>query len=493
MKRKSLKAKRVVKAEELEKDTELQKDLEKDSDKEELDIKEEDIVEETEEASDEKDSDEKDTEDANEEVLVLDSGATVDENEHPEAEEAEDLVTITKEDGTKIYVEKVTDVESDEEKKEVYEAIVEAENAETPAEDEEASEDLSEELNEDLEDEIDEVSYVAAACHTPRASLNNSYYILKLKGGKIKALKANKVLSPKLKNILLKRFASKQELPEPTTIFQKIADKVGYTFGSFYKLASKFTRKAEDTTATIKETSNAKDNDEAKELKNFSLDTNDIEKNKYDSSIALDKKEFDSAVSEETKSAKSRVKSYFGRLPSQSKVGNDPVWGLRDFDKERNKVEKTTASQLKSLQKAIKTVREQKEIMASQAEEINKLKAELQSINDQKAAMIKNVKINKILAALNITNAEEKMAFEKKYASYNAEKLDAIYEFVTADAVTETNLMHEQMMNDQMKKEASELNGKIPTFNLEENLSGNEEVDMATILKERELAKIRKN
>ena len=224
-------AKRKIKAEEEIKEETV--DLEKDE--KDLDVKEE-VVEDAPKA-DEKAEETPATEEK-EDLIVLSDGATVEEKVKLTEEEADDLAKITKVDGTEIFVE--TPEGTDEEKKEVYEAIIEAE---TPAE--EVAEDLEGEVNEEMPEameEIEEVGYVPAACHTAHASLNNSYYILKLKGGKLKALKAGKILNKELKASIIKAYKEGKKLPEAETVFNKIASKVGYTFGAFTKLASKLAK-----------------------------------------------------------------------------------------------------------------------------------------------------------------------------------------------------------------------------------------------------------
>ena len=102
-----------IKAEEEVKE-EVKTDLPEETDK---DLK---VEEKVEEAAPEADKAEEPAESDN--LIVLDSGATVDENTGLSEEEAEGLVKITKQDGTELFVEEVEGDE--EEKKEVYEAIL---------------------------------------------------------------------------------------------------------------------------------------------------------------------------------------------------------------------------------------------------------------------------------------------------------------------------------------------------------------------------------
>ena len=118
-------AKKKIKAEEIKeevKDLDLEKsdkDLEKVEDAEKVEEKKEEVEEAP--AAEEAES---------AELIVLDSGATVDEKTGLSEEEAEDLVKITKQDGTELFVEKVDEDLPAEDKKEIYEAIIEADKPE---------------------------------------------------------------------------------------------------------------------------------------------------------------------------------------------------------------------------------------------------------------------------------------------------------------------------------------------------------------------------
>lgn len=502
-------AKRKLKAEEIKE----KKDLEIKEDEKDLN-KKENVKEEVKE--DKKDE----TKTESENLIVLENGATVDENVKLSEEETEDLAKITKADGTEIFVEKVEGEEG--EKKEVYEAIIEADTTDNA---EEISDELMNEVN---DQEIEEVAYVPAACHTAAASLNNSYYILKLKGGKLKALKAGKILNKALKASIIKAYNDGKKLPEAETVFNKIAHKIGYTFGAFTKLASKLSKKVvrkasrilpkvgdtvEIDGKDIKITANEKgvitlengkkllakqiiaadiqdnipgtDNDKAEELKNFSIKEDEVKKDNVESEIALDSKEFNKADEDaNVKAAPSKVKSLYNRLPSKSGVGDEVEWGLKDFNKERNKKEKTMAAQIKSLRDATKELRAQKEVIASKEAEIKALKAKLEEVAKKEATAIKASKIKQIIAALNIDDAEEKAAMTEKFAKYSSEQLDAVYETYTCCPSEEATNMHERMINEVMKKEASELAGFVPAIDLKEEL-GSE--DMEALVLQREL------
>ena len=517
-------AKRKIKAEEEVKET---VDLEKDD--KDLEVKEE-VTEETPKA-DEKAEEEKPATEEKEDLIVLSDGATVEEKVKLTEEEADDLAKITKVDGTEIFVE--TPEGTDEEKKEVYEAIIEAE---TPAE--EVAEDLEGEVNEEMPEtmeEIEEVGYVPAACHTAHASLNNSYYILKLKGGKLKALKAGKILNKELKASIIKAYKEGKKLPEAETVFNKIASKVGYTFGAFTKLASKLSRKVTKKIARkivptvgdtvemngkdIKITASKKgvltlengkkvlakhlvatelpdtvpgtDNDKAEELKNFSIDEKDIKKDNVDSTVALEKAELEEGK-DGVKAAPSKVKSLYNRLPGKSGVGDEVEWAMKDFNKERNKADKTLASQIKALRDATKEIRAQKEVLASKDAEIKALQEKLAAMNSKEETMIKSAKINKILASMNIQDDEEKAAMTEKFAKYSKEQLDAVYETMTACPSEEATIMHERMINEEMKKEASALKGFVPSFTMEEEVPTSTSDEMEALVLERELDSINK-
>ena len=468
-----------IKAEEEVKE-EVKTDLPEETDK---DLK---VEEKVEEAAPEADKAEEPAESDN--LIVLDSGATVDENTGLSEEEAEGLVKITKQDGTELFVEEVEGDE--EEKKEVYEAILEAD---APAE--AVAEGLEEEVNDPLmEEEIDGVAYIPAACSTPKASLENSFFVVKLKSGKTKALKAGNIYSPNLKKALLAGLKEGKELPDETTLFNKIASKIGYTFGAFSKLASKFNAKPKETkkveatkevkSADIPDNIPGEQNDKSEALDNFSLDTKEVETSKLKSQIALKDKELKEAVEKAAKPAPSKVKTYYGRLPAKSNVGDEVEWSLKDFNKETTKAEKTFASQIKSLRDATKELRAQKEVIAAKEAEIKTLQEKLASIQNKEDVMIKSAKITKILASMNITDEEEKYAMSEKFAKYSKEQLDAVYETLTASPSEEATIMHERMINEEMKKEASELAGFVPATTIEEETSDVDEMESLVLKRE---------
>lgn len=515
---------RKIKAEE-----EIKEKEELELKKDDKDLKVEDKVEE--ESTDKVKEKTKEVEEAPEakDLIVLSDGSTVEEEVELSEEEAKDLAKITKQDGTEIFVEKVEGDEA--EKKEVYEAILEAEKPE-----DEVAEELEDEVNTpEFAEEIEEVAYVPAACHTAHASLNNSYYILKLKGGKLKALKAGKILNKELKASIIKAHLAGKKLPEAETVFNKIASKIGFTLGAFHKLASKlsgkvrkvanmFTPKVGDTVdmgdgkevriisrkaglltlangkkvlakhlraAELPDTVPGTKNEDAQLLKNFAIDESDIKKSKYESEVALEGKEFKKADEDAgVKAAPSKVKSLYNRLPSKSEVGDEVEWSLKDFNKERNKQDKTLASQIKALRDATKEVRAQKEALADKDAEIKSLQEKIASYNRKEETILKGAKINKILASMNIEDDEEKAAMTEKFAKYTKAQLDAVYETLTACPSEEATIMHERMINDEMKKEASELKGFVPSFNLEESLNSSD--DMEKLVLERELDSINK-
>lgn len=454
-------------------------DLEKDE--KDLDVKEEEAPKAEEEVKEEEKAEEAPAAEEKEDLIVLSDGATVEEKVKLTEEEADDLAKITKVDGTEIFVE--TPEGTDEEKKEVYEAIIEAEKPE-----EEVAEGLEEEVNvPEFTEEIDEVAYVPAACHTAQASLNNSYYILKLKGGKLKALKAGKILNKQLKASIIKAYNEGKKLPEAETVFNKIAHKIGYTFGAFAKLASKLNMKKIAT--ELPDTVPGKEADKAEELKNFSIDETEIKKDNIDSEVALEKAELEEGK-EGVKAAPSKVKSLYNRLPGKSGVGDEVEWAMKDFNKERNKADKTLASQVKALRDATKELRAQKEVLASKDAEIKALQEKLAAYNSKEETMIKSAKINKILASMNIEDAEEQAAMTEKFAKYSKEQLDAVYETMTACPSEEATIMHERMINDEMKKEASALKGFVPSFTMEEEVKASASDEMEKLVLERELDSI---
>lgn len=491
-----------------EKDLEIKEDVKEETPAEEV---KEEVTEEA-PAAEEKEN-----------LIVLSDGATVEEKVELSEEEADDLAKITKVDGTEIFVQ--TPEGTEEEKKEVYEAIIEAEKPE-----EEVAEGLEEEVNApEFTEEIDEVAYVPAACHTAHASLNNSYYILKLKGGKLKALKAGKILNKELKASIVAAFEEGKKLPEAETVFNKIAHKIGYTFGAFTKLASKLSKKvakrvlpvvgdtveikgkelkitaskkgvvtlengkkllARQLVATeLPDTVPGTENQEAEMLKNFSIDEQDIKKSKVDSEIALEKAELEEGK-DGVKAAPSKVKSLYNKLPGKSGVSDEVEWAMKDFNKERNKQDKTLASQIKALRDATKEIRAQKEVLASKDAEIKSLQEKLDAMNSKEETMIKNAKINKIIASMNIIDAEEQAAMTEKFAKYTKAQLDAVYETMTACPSEEATIMHERMINEEMKKEASALQGFVPSFKMEEEVKASASDEMEKLVLERELDSI---
>lgn len=473
------KSKKIKAEEEIKEETvDLKKD-EKDLDVKEEAPKAEEVTEEVkEEVTEEAPEAEK------EDLIVLTDGATAEEHVKLEEEEADDLTKITKADGTELFVE--TPEGTAEENKEVYEAIIEAE---TPAE--EAAEGLEEEVNApEVMDEIEEVGYVPAACHTAHASLNNSYYILKLKGGKLKALKAGSILNKELKASIIKAHKEGKKLPEAETVFNKIAAKVGYTMQAFTKLASKLSAKPTKKVATeLPDTIPGTDNDKAEMLKNFSIDEADIKKDNIDSTVALEKAELEEGK-DGVKAAPSKVKSLYNRLPGKSGVSEDVDWSMKDFNKERNKADKTLASQIKALRDATKEIRAQKEVIASKDAELKALQEKIAAMNSKEETMIKSAKINKIIASMNITDDEEKAAMTEKFAKYTKAQLDAVYETMTACPSEEATIMHERMINEEMKKEASALKGFVPSFKLEEEVKASTSDEMEKLVLERELDSI---
>lgn len=539
--------KKKLKAEDID---ETKKNEEKNKD--EKDIENEDVEDtskkETPENKTEDTTSEEDTDVEN--TIVLDSGAVVNEGEQPE--EAEDLVTITKEDGTKIYVDKV-EAETEEEKKDIYEAIVSADTAEDGmAESVEIGEEITEDINEDIDpeleapvevdEEIEDATYIGAACNSHKASLENSYFIFRTKAGKMLAVKAGKLLSKQLKASLLTKIIKKQELPSQESVVSKILAKIGTKFSDVKKyvkkLASleksnmnkKITRKAsievkpqigdevEMNGKSFKIVASKKDEfilnngkhikaeellksvstrdidgnekqdvDSNKQLETFSIDDSDIEKSNYKSQVAIDGKEAGKVEEDDVKAAKSKVKNFYNRLPGKSGVGGDPEWGLKDFNSLRNK---TVASQIKTIREMTKSLRAKQEELTKKEEENKALQAKLNAIEESKKAMVKHSKIEKILKAMNVEDPQQKFVMEKKFASYDEGQLNAVYETLTANVDEETNNINEQMMNDELKKEASLLEGKIPTMNLQEANSDSNEVDYVKLLAEKEAAEL---
>lgn len=542
--------KKKLKAEDID---ETKKNEEKNKD--EKDIEKNDVEntseKETPENKTEDTTSEEDTETTDvENTIVLDSGAVVNEDEQPE--ETEDLVTITKEDGTKIYVDKV-EAETEEEKKDIYEAIVSADAAEDGMAEsveigEEITEDINEEIDPELEapvetdEEIEDATYIGAACNTHKASLNNSYFIFRTKAGKMLAVKAGKLLSKQLKADLLTKIIRKQELPSQESVVSKILAKIGTKFSDVKKyvkrLASleknnmnkKITRKAsievkpqigdevevngksfkivasrknefilnngkhvkaEELLKSVStrdiDGNEKQDIDSNKQLDTFSIDKGDIEKSNYKSQVAIDGKEANKVDEDDVKAAKSKVKNFYNRLPGKSGVGGDPEWGLKDFNSLRNK---TVASQIKSIRELTKSLRAKQEELNKKEAENKALQAKLNAIEESKKAMVKHSKIEKILKAMNVEDPQQKYVMEKKFASYDEGQLNAVYDTLTANVDEETNNINEQMMNDELKKEASLLEGKIPAMNLQEANSDSNEVDYVKLLAEKEAAEL---
>ena len=521
--------------------------------KDEKDIEKNDDVEDTSEKETPENKTEDTSEDKTEDVentIVLDSGAVVNEDEKPEDEE--DLVTITKEDGTKIYVDKV-EAESEEEKKDIYEAIVSADTADDGmAESVEIGEEITEDINEDIDpdleapvevdEEIEDATYIGAACNSHKASLNNSYFIFRTKAGKMLAVKAGKLLSKQLKASLLSKIIRKQELPSQESVVSKILAKIGTKFSdvkkyvkrlaslekanmnktitkkasvevkpqigdevemngkSFKIVASRKNEfilnngkhvKAEELLKSVStrdiDGNEKQDVDSNKQLETFSIDEGDIEKSNYKSQVAIDGKEANKVDEDDVKAAKSKVKNFYGRLPNKSGVGGDPEWGLKDFNSLRNK---TVASQIKTIREMTKSLRAKQEELAKKEAENKALQAKLNAIEESKKAMVKHSKIEKILRAMNVEDPQQKFVMEKKFASYNEDQLNAVYDTLTANVDEETNNINEQTINEELKKEASLLEGRIPSMNLQEANSDSGEVDYVKLLAEKEAAEL---
>lgn len=429
-----------------------------------------------------------------EEVIVLDSGATVDESEQPSAEEAENLVKITKEDGTELFVEKVEDADSEEEKKAIYEAIVEADSAD---ETEETAEEVIDAIDDG--DEIEEMSYVPAACHSVAASLNKSFVVFKLKSGKYKALHAGSIYPAKLKAAMIKQIKAgkEEELPHIQVIMSKIASKVGYTFNSFKKLASRNIALAkkearqkikaflQKKAALKKAAADEAETAQKEQLEKSSLEVSEVKPNEYDTTVSVE--DGDKIVKEElpeVKTSKSKVHQFYGRLPNKSGVGEDVKWSLKDFNEKRNK---TVASQIKSLRASVEMVKQLKEEKADLLKENTELKAKLNKIEAAQKQAAKAVKVNKIIAAMNITDELVKRNMQTKLASYDESQLNAVLSCYSLDPEIDTVLMNERNL-EKMKKEAGV--NYIPQVTLgEDSISLEKETDYVEFLKQREMAK----
>lgn len=534
--------KKKLKAEDID---EIKKNEEKNKD--EKDIENKDVENTSKKETLENKTEDTETTDV-ENTIVLDSGAVVNEDEQPEDEE--DLVTITKEDGTKIYVDKV-EAESEEEKKDIYEAIVSADAADDGmAESVEIGEEITEDINEDIDpeleapvevdEEIEDATYIGAACNSHKASLENSYFIFRTKAGKMLAVKAGKLLSKQLKASLLTKIIKKEELPSQESVVSKILAKIGTKFSdvkryvkrlaslenlnirrqkraslnvkpqigdevevngkSFKIVASKNNEfilnngkhvKAEELLRSVSTRdingNEKQDVDSNKQLETFSIDDGDIEKSDYKSQVAIDGKEANKVDEDDVKAAKSKVKNFYNRLPGKSGVGGDPEWGLKDFNSLRNK---TVASQIKTIREMTKSLRAKQEELAIKEAENKALQAKLNIIEESKKAMIKHSKIEKILKAMNVEDPQQKFVMEKKFASYNEDQLNAVYDTLTANVDEETNNINEQMINDELKKEASLLEGKIPSMYLQETDSDSGEIDYVKLLAEKEAAEL---
>ena len=458
------------------------KEVEETSKPEEKEEKVEEVKEETSEEAPVEEAEE-----SKEDVITLDSGAVVDESAQPTVDEAEDLVKITKEDGSELFVEKV-EGDTLEEKKEVYEAIVEADTEDSA---EEASEEVLEALNDSeevseipAEEEIEAVSYVPAACHSVQASLENSFVIFKLKSGKIKALKAGKIYNQKLKAALLNKIeAGKEEqIPHISVIIKKIASKIGSTFTSFKKYASL------NTKAMAKQAAEADSSTEKAVLENTSLAQQDLKKNDFSTGVAIEEKD---VIAEEkpaeVKPAKSKVKEFYGRLPNKSNVGEEVEWYLKDFNEKRNK---TVASQIKSLRASVEMVKQLKEKNASLEAENKALQEKLNKIEASQKHALKFNKIAKINNAMNLKDELVKRTMQTKLASYDEGQLDAVLACYSMDPEIETTLMNERNI-EQMRKEAS-VEFVPPVMLGEDEVSFNNEIDYVSLLKKEEIEKVNK-
>ena len=476
------------------------------ADKEE--IKETEVTEEKEvkePVAEEPKKDSETTEEKETMVITLDSGATVDESAQPSEEEAEHLVKITKEDGTELFVEKVEDADSEEEKKAIYEAIVEADVAEPV---EENAEEVIDAIDED--DEIEEMAYVPASCHTVTASLNKSFVVFKLKSGKYKALRAGQIYPAALKKAMLSKIKAgkEDEIPHIQTIMSKIASKVGYTFTSFKKLAAEnilaakkevkaniqaylqkkaaLKRKAEllKRRAMLRRKAADEESAQKEQLEKSTLNVKDITKNDNVTTVAVEdgSKIVDEKLPSDIKTSKSKVHEFYGKLPNKSGVGEDVKWSLRDFNEKRNK---TVASQIKSLRASIETIKQLKEEKAELVKQNEALKAQVNKIEASQKQAAKAVKVNKIIAAMNITDELVKRNMQTKLASYDDNQLNAVLSCYSLDPDVDSVFMNERNL-EKMKREASV--NYIPQVTLgEDSISLDNEPNYVEFLKQREM------
>ena len=188
----------------------------------------------------------------------------------------------------------------------------------------------------------------------------------------------------------------------------------------------------------------------------------------------------------EVKTSKSKVHQFYAKLPNKAGVGEDVQWALKDFNEKRNK---TVASQIKSLRASIDMVKQLKEEKAALEKENNTLKTQLAKVEASKKQAAKAVKVNKIIAAMNIADELVKRNMQTKLASYDDSQLNAVLSCYSLDPEIDTVLMNERNLDEQMKKEAS-VNSYVPQVTLgEDSIAFDNETDYVALLKQREMDK----
>lgn len=418
--------------------------------------------------------------------IVLSDGSVVEEHVTLEDVKDTDFSKITKEDGTEIYLETPEAEEgemTEEDKKNVYEAVLSA--------DSEATQDVLEAIDsEDEEEEIEEVMYAPVAMNEAKASLKNSYYVFKLKSGKVKALKAGHLLSPKLQEIVIKAGKAGKDL-QPTEVFAKIASKVGKNnYGAFRRIASKFAKQA----GTIPVTMAVAQTTVPDGKKNITMAVKDGENGQ------VAKNEF--GAPSHGGEATSNVHNFYNKLPSKSTTDKGLEIALGNPKKEGNdngsaasgsKVQagKTTAAQMKELRASMKLVASLKAEKEALEKELKEVKASLEKEQKFKRSAARLQMQSKIVEAMHLGSDAEKAVMMKKLASYSDEKLEGTYEILTSSPALDVDKAQAEEYEAIQKKMAS-LSQVIPATTLSDG-KAEEEMDMGAFITQLELASQTRN
>ena len=421
---------------------------------------------------------------------VLDDGSEIDKDVDLSEINKDELVKITRADGVVLYMQ----AQDEEIAEEIYNSICNAtvadEEEETETDEEEKPEadegekTEAEEISEDVLAEIPEDAE-AMAVEVKEASLRapaKLYYVIRSSKG-IKAIKASKILS----KFLMKRVASRKINPITAikvvahlrnrkmarkarpAVSNRMARKLAFRKRMAERMAL---RRKKAATAEIED--NLKLKEVKKPVNKWDLDFSEVKKNKYDSEVALEKKDFSKADDVDVKANPSDVRSYYGKLPAKAETGTDVEFGLKDFNQKRKNasVLKTIAQNLKTARTQLKekdsAIAKKDSAIAEKDAEIKNLKAQLRKIAEKENLKKRSALIDNLIVAMHCEDEEEIRAMKNKFASYSDEQLNAVHETLTRTA-TDVAIEHEEdTLMSNLKKEAGELSGFTPSMTLKD-------------------------